>query len=290
MSLEINLTGVEKTSNKKTSLADNSDTFYPTQKAVKTAVDAKEDSSNKSTSTSDSGSSTKFPVWSAILSYFDASRIKTILGITTLSGSNTGDQDLSGYVPTTRTINGYDLSANRTLTASDVGAVDNSSSAILTALGWWQYNRVSESTAVTGTTSETIIENITIPANTYANGGILRFYNSKFRKVGTNGTLAIRVYINSTSNNLSGATLIASFTGIASSNIWAEILRTWTCTTSAIVGFNASQSSSVDTGNSSATRASNAVDWTVAQYLIITVQLSNASDSVTLIGASAKNF
>ena len=41
MSLDINLTGVEKTSNKKTTLTDNSDTFYPTQKAVKTAVDAK---------------------------------------------------------------------------------------------------------------------------------------------------------------------------------------------------------------------------------------------------------
>ena len=33
----------EDVSNKKTSLADNSDTFYPTQKAVKTAVDAKQD-------------------------------------------------------------------------------------------------------------------------------------------------------------------------------------------------------------------------------------------------------
>jgi hypothetical protein len=42
MSLDINLTNVESTTNKKTTLTDNSDTFYPTQKAVKTAVDAKE--------------------------------------------------------------------------------------------------------------------------------------------------------------------------------------------------------------------------------------------------------
>ena len=60
---------------------------------------SKEDTANKSTSTSDSASTTKFPVWSAILSYFDASRIRTLLGITTLSGSNTGDQDLSSYAP-----------------------------------------------------------------------------------------------------------------------------------------------------------------------------------------------
>ena len=36
----------ENSANKKTSLADNSDTYYPTQKAVKTAVDAKTDDSS----------------------------------------------------------------------------------------------------------------------------------------------------------------------------------------------------------------------------------------------------
>lgn len=35
--------GAEALANKKTTLADNSDTYYPTQKAVKTAVDAKQD-------------------------------------------------------------------------------------------------------------------------------------------------------------------------------------------------------------------------------------------------------
>ena len=43
MSLDINLTNVESTTNKKTNLTDNSDTFYPTQKAVKTALDGKVD-------------------------------------------------------------------------------------------------------------------------------------------------------------------------------------------------------------------------------------------------------
>lgn len=45
-------------------------------------------------------------------------QLKTDLG---LSGTNTGDQDLSGYVPNTRTINGLDLSANRTLTQDEIG-------------------------------------------------------------------------------------------------------------------------------------------------------------------------
>lgn len=49
-----------------------------------------------------------------------ATTIKSKLGITTLSGSNTGDQDLSGLVPNTRTINTKPLSSNITLTTADI--------------------------------------------------------------------------------------------------------------------------------------------------------------------------
>lgn len=51
-----------------------------------------ENSANKSTSTGDSGSNTKYPVWLAIVSYFSATQIRSILGISTLSGANTGDE------------------------------------------------------------------------------------------------------------------------------------------------------------------------------------------------------
>lgn len=51
--------------------------------------------------------------------------------LSNLSGTNTGDQDLSGLVPNTRTVNGYALSSNVSLTKSDVGLsnVDNTSDA-----------------------------------------------------------------------------------------------------------------------------------------------------------------
>jgi hypothetical protein len=39
------------------------------------------------------------------------------------SGANTGDQDLSGYVPITRTVNGHALSTNVSVTAGDLGLV-----------------------------------------------------------------------------------------------------------------------------------------------------------------------
>lgn len=69
-----------------------SDVNKPISTAQSSAINLKEDSVNKSSLTTDSTSSIKFPVWSAIVSYFDINKIKTILGITTLSGSNTGDQ------------------------------------------------------------------------------------------------------------------------------------------------------------------------------------------------------
>lgn len=40
--------------------------------------------------------------------------------VSNTSGVNTGDQDLSGYVPNTRTINGYGLATNVTLTTADI--------------------------------------------------------------------------------------------------------------------------------------------------------------------------
>jgi len=51
--------------------------------------------------------------------------IKSKLGITTLSGSNTGDQDLSGLVPNTRTINTKALSSDVILTTADIADSTN---------------------------------------------------------------------------------------------------------------------------------------------------------------------
>ena len=93
--------------------ADNtSDLGKPVSTAQGVAIALKEDSSNKSNDILDSASTTKFPVWAAILAYFTGARIRTLLGISTLSGSNTGDQDLSGLQATLvsatniKTING----------------------------------------------------------------------------------------------------------------------------------------------------------------------------------------
>lgn len=55
------VTGLQTTANLKTSLSDNSDSYYPSQKAVKTAVDAKQDSLTTQTAYSAKWSATKVP-------------------------------------------------------------------------------------------------------------------------------------------------------------------------------------------------------------------------------------
>jgi len=66
---------------------------------------------------------------SGTLAFTTAASTLTVAATGSISGTNTGDQSLAGYVPTSRTINGYDLSANRTLSFTDVGAPAN-------AVGW----------------------------------------------------------------------------------------------------------------------------------------------------------
>ena len=80
-----------------------------------------EDTANKSTSTLDSASSVKFPVWSAILSYFSALQIRSILGVSVLSGSNTGDETTSS-IQTKRplkTINSTSIEGSGNITIID---------------------------------------------------------------------------------------------------------------------------------------------------------------------------
>lgn len=55
-------------------------------------------------------------------SYNSTTKIPTNY-VTNLSGTNTGDQDLSGLVPKTYTVNGHALSGNISVTAADVGAL-----------------------------------------------------------------------------------------------------------------------------------------------------------------------
>jgi hypothetical protein len=90
----------ENVANKKTGLSDNSDTYYPSQKAVKTAVDAKQDSlgftpenvANKDTDgTLSANSDTKYPSQKAVKTYVDGHASTPVFasGLATQTGNST---------------------------------------------------------------------------------------------------------------------------------------------------------------------------------------------------------
>ena len=160
-------------------------------------ISGKEDSSNKSTSTGDSASATKFPVWSVVVSYFDVTKIKSILGISTLSGSNTGDET-TGSIQTKRP-----LKTLGGLTTEGAGNIP---------LGSSNFKLVStvDSPILTGTTSNTIVvPNILIPAAALSANTILKVTIGLKRVVPTSGNTALRWSL----SNTSGETNVANLMG-----------------------------------------------------------------------------
>ena len=124
------------------------------QTDLQNALNLKEDVSNKSNSVLDYLSTIKFPTWNAVVSYFDATKIKSILGISTLSGSNTGDET-TVTIQTKRplkTINGNSVEGSGDLVIGGGGTAGT--------LVNYQNPLISYTT---GTTVETQVYSVTIP-------------------------------------------------------------------------------------------------------------------------------
>lgn len=237
-----------------------------------------------------------------------------------------------GYtpVPNTRTVNGYDLTANRTLTASDVGAVATNSpitgatktkitfdakglvtsgadatTADISDSSNKRYVTDAQQTILNKTllndkliagssinvTAESILGTFTINANTLSANDVIKIMASTI-KVGTAGTHTLRIRHN-TSNTLVGATQIA----IVSVTNTANINVTFSRQNLIVTGGNLTTSfpfgnSSLTDINSQLTTApsSTAFDVTVTNYFFITVVLASASDSISLRFATIQNF
>jgi hypothetical protein len=137
---------------------------------------------------------------------------------------------------------------------------------------------VTDGTAVTGTTSNTLTKSILIPANTVGVGDVL-YIKSRARKTGTAGTLVVRMYINTSA--AIGGSLIATSATNAASTVYFQYNRTAavksTTNTETMAG-NGNINADDNVAFSSAVSANN-IDWTVNQYLIIAHANSSAADS-----------
>ena len=131
-------------------------------------------------------------------------------------------------------------------------------------------------------TGSQILTSLTIPANTFVAGDVLRI-TGRFKKVGTNSTSASTIFINN-SVSLSGGKIVRSNPFAATTLANGQ--------QGSVVIINATNLSQLPPTVSSATDIqlstgawidSTAIDWTTTQYLIFSCAPNNALDVVSLI-------
>jgi hypothetical protein len=385
--ININANSKENVSNKKTTLTDNSDTFYPSQKAVKTAVDLKVDAVagkglsendftntlktkldgiqagaevnvnadwnatsgdaqilNKPTipDTSDFVAKSDFTSHSILAKQSGASDPvavsignNEILGRKSGGGSNIEGLSVSevksllnytasdvGAVATNSAITGAtktkitydakglvtvgadattadiaDSSNKRYVTDANLTVIGNTSgtntgdetqASILSKLGFFHLD-FTPSSVVTGTTSETQVGVIMIPANTIKTTDLIQIF-TPLVKVGSSGTCTVLYKLSTSSTMPSGTNhRIATFVS-AAANLWLPMQRNIPFSGGNLVLPFLSTSFLSDFVVSNNVPTLVAINRTVDLYLYVSVQLSNAAESVYLAGGHVTNM
>jgi len=133
--------------------------------------------------------------------------------------------------------------------------------------------------SVTGTTNNTILQSLLVPAGTYAPGTVVRA-QVRGVKAGANGAATFRLYYN-TSVNLTGAQQVFIQNAAAATTFW-QVERTMnviSATNTQLFGVASALAS--DTVLSAVAVSSLNIDWTVDQYFFTACQLANAADTVS---------
>ena len=134
-----------------------------------------------------------------------------------------------------------------------------------------------DSSTITGTTSETILSSVLIPANTFSVNDVINL-EIRCKKASATGVTSHRIRLN-TSNSLSGATLA----GIVSNNntvlmpTFSRNLVIKSSTNTEVMGTSATFST--DIGSITSAISSINIDWTIDQYIIISVQPSVSAET-----------
>jgi hypothetical protein len=150
---------------------------------------------------------------------------------------------------------------------------------IVTVLGYTPIkylSKTADSSSITGTVSNVLLDSLLIPSNTFKVG--ISKFTIRNKYTGTAGAKTTRIYLN-TSNSLTGATLLATYTA-GSGALSVDMGRL----------LAVKSSTSLEVYNSSATALTSEVQSTIAistitiditnqYYIIVAIQLTNSADS-----------
>ena len=142
------------------------------------------------------------------------------------------------------------------------------------------YKDAVPSSAVTGTTAVTILKSYLITGGTYSANDVIDLPSFKVKKTGTAGTFTQRIYLN-TSNTLSGAVVIATFTSSSGAIVNSKMLRTFTLNGGNLEGYPFTTADlNSDIASRSVAYQTTPLNPANDFYLITTIQLANGADSV----------
>lgn len=197
---------------------------------------------------------------SAIANMYTKSEVNTLLDnkVDKVSGKGLSENDF-----TTALKNTYDAKPSK--------------SAVLCLVGEYLPN-----TTLTGTTAETSLGYVLIPANTYSAGSTMWVDSLLLRATGTSTIVARMRISTSATPTIASATLLAT-SNITNTNQYSPFVRTNIHIDSATSTklYSASTSAVQDNANSSNISDLN-IDWTVDQYIHVSAQLITSGDSITL--------
>ena len=170
------------------------------------------------------------------------------------------------------------------------------SDAQLTAIGTIS-NKVSgyiykntTSVAVTGTTSETQVLQVTIPANTFSSTDTLKFEILAL-KSGTAGTQTVKVKLSTSATMPSGTTDQIALTIPSSTNLFTPFYRSLMPINGGnIYGYSFANSQASDLANSTIALSSKAFDVTVTQYFYVSITNTSSGDTSTLRSVKISNI
>jgi len=135
-----------------------------------------------------------------------------------------------------------------------------------------------EFTSVTGTTVETVTGSILIPRGTVTAGSLLEL-TARVSKTGITGTLISRIFINDT-NNLVSPNVIGSTPIMGITTVGVQIQRTIdVIDTSTANVMKLITGAFIDSTSDTQAITSLPVDWSIDQYIILTVANGSATDS-----------
>lgn len=144
--------------------------------------------------------------------------------------------------------------------------------------------------AVTGTTSETQVLQITIPANTFSATDIMKI-EILVTKSGTAGIQTTKVKLSTSATMPSGTTDQIATAGITNTNLYSPLIRNVLSINGGnISGYNFTTSQTTDIAQSSIAYSTKAFDVTVVNYLYVSITNSSSGDTSTLRSVLISNL